>query len=94
MHTLCFGQKFSFAQNSQNQEKLTKQWFQRKLPKTTNDIFFLKRVFFGMGEKVVFTNCVFEKLCPPENTMFMVFSAKTAAAVKKMYVGKRKMYEK
>ena len=27
-----------------------------------NDIFFWKKVFFDMGEKVGFTNCVFEKL--------------------------------
>ena len=29
-----------------------------------------------MVEKVGFTNCVFEKLCFPENTIFIVFSAK------------------
>ena len=29
-----------------------------------------------MGEKVGFTNCVFEKLCFPENTIFIVFSEK------------------
>ena len=29
-----------------------------------------------MGEEVVFTNCVFEKLRSPENTIFVVFSAK------------------
>ena len=38
--------------------------------------FFGKRCFFDMGEKVGFTNCVFEKLCFPENTIFIVFSAK------------------
>ena len=29
-----------------------------------------------MGEKVGFTNCVFEKLCFAENTTFIVFSEK------------------
>ena len=29
-----------------------------------------------MGEKVGFTNCVFEKVCFSENTIFIVFSAK------------------
>ena len=29
-----------------------------------------------MGEKVGFTNCVFEKLCFAENTIFIVFSDK------------------
>ena len=38
--------------------------------------FFGKRCFFDMGEEVGFTNCVFEKLCFPENTIFIVFSAK------------------
>ena len=38
--------------------------------------FFLKKVFFDMVEKVGFTNCVFEKLCFPENTIFIVFSGK------------------
>ena len=38
--------------------------------------FFGKRCFFDMVEKVGFTNCVFEKLCFPENTIFIVFSAK------------------
>ena len=37
---------------------------------------FLKKVFCDMGEKVGFTNCVFEKLCFAENTIKIVFSAK------------------
>ena len=37
---------------------------------------FLKKGVFDMGEKVSFTNCVFEKLCSSENTSFRVFSAK------------------
>ena len=32
-------------------------------------------MFFDTGEKVGFTNYVFEKLCFPENTIFIVFSA-------------------
>ena len=50
-----------------NNKKL---WFQRKLPKTKNDTFFLKKVFFDMGEKLAFTNCAFEKLCSSE-TLFL-----------------------
>ena len=34
------------------------------------------RCFFDMGEKVGFTNYVFEKLCFVENTIFIVFSEK------------------
>ena len=38
--------------------------------------FFGKSCFFDMGEKVGFTNCVFEKVCFSENTIFIVFPAK------------------
>ena len=41
-----------------------------------------------MGEKVGFTNCVFEKLCFTENTSFIVFSANTAFQKQKWYVEK------
>ena len=51
-------------------------------------------VFFGMGEKVGFTNCVFEKkLCSSDNTIFVVFSANTAVAIKELYVEKTENYE-
>ena len=36
-----------------------------------------------MGEKVGFTNCVFEKLCSSETTIFIVFSAKHSNCNKK-----------
>ena len=36
--------------------------------------FFVKRCFFDMVEKMGFTNCVFEKLCFPENIIYSVFS--------------------
>ena len=42
-----------------------------------------------MGEKVGFTNCVFEKLCSSENTSFIVFSAKHSSCNKKLYVDKK-----
>ena len=37
---------------------------------------FLEKGFFDMGEKVGFTNCVFENLCFSESTIFIVFSEK------------------
>ena len=37
-----------------------------------------------MGEKVGFTNCVFEKLCFAENTIFIVFAEKTQLFRKKL----------
>ena len=49
-----------------------------------------------MGEKVGFTNCVFEKLCFffSENTIFIVFSENTAFQKQKWYVEKNKKFMK
>ena len=48
-----------------------------------------------MVEKVGFTNCVFEKLCFPENTIFIVFSAKHSFSKTKTVCSKKqKIYEK
>ena len=48
-----------------------------------------------MGEKLGFTNCVFEKMCFSENTIFMVFSEKHSSCNKKLHVEKKqKIYEK
>ena len=58
--------------------------------------FFWKKVFFDMGEKVGFTNCVFEKLCFAENTIFIVFSEKKNTAFQKqnMYVEQNRKFMK
>ena len=53
---------------------------------------FQKRCFFGMGEEVVSLTVFSEKLCSPENTIF-VFSANTAVAVEKMHVEKQWVFE-
>ena len=47
-----------------------------------------------MGEKVGFTNCVFEKLCFTENTIFMVFSAKHSFQKQKWYVENNRTFMK
>ena len=48
-----------------------------------------------MVEKLGFTNCVFEKLCFTENTIFIVFSAKQSFSEAKMVCWeKQKIYEK
>ena len=49
---------------------------------------FEKGVFFDMGEKVGFTNCVFEKLCSSENTNFIVLSAKHSSCKKNFMLKK------
>ena len=57
---------------------------------------FLENGVLDMGEKVGFTNCVFEKLCFfSQNTIFIVFSAKHSFSKTKLYVEKKqKFYEK
>ena len=47
-----------------------------------------------MGEKVVFTNCFFEKLCFAENTIHSVLENTAVAAKKCMLTKKQKIYEK
>ena len=67
-----------------------------ELPKTKNDTFFFEKgvFFFDMGEKVGFTNCVFEKLCSSENTIFIVLSAKHSSCNKKaVFWRKQRIYE-
>ena len=52
-------------------------------------------MFFGVGDKVGFTNCVFEKLCSSENNIFIVFSENTLVAIKKAVCWKnRKLMKK
>ena len=47
-----------------------------------------------MGEKGVFSNCVFERLCSSENTIFIVSSAQHSSCNKKMHVEKKtEIYE-
>ena len=62
-----------FGQNSENLEKLKKIVVSAETAQTKNDVFF-EKVFLGMGEKVCFTNYVFEKLCSSENTIYSVVS--------------------
>ena len=47
-----------------------------------------------MGEKVGFTNRVFEKLCFPENTIFIVFSAKHSFSKTKTVCWKNRKFMK
>ena len=62
--TLSVLAKFFFwPKTVQTRKNYKNSGFSGKLPKSKNDTFFWKKVFFGMGEKVGFTNCVFEKLC-------------------------------
>ena len=48
-----------------------------EIAQNQNDTFSLKKVFSDMGEKVGFTNCVFEKLCFSLKTLFYSVFSKT-----------------
>ena len=74
-----FWPKFFLDQNSVNQENYKNSGFSRNCPEPRMTPFSLKRCFFDMGEKVGFTNCVFERLCFFFffwKHYFIVFSAK------------------
>ena len=55
---------------------------------------FFWKVFLPLCENLGFTNCVFEKLCSCENTIFIVLSENTAVAIRKLYVEKQRICEK
>ena len=67
LYTLSVLTKFFGVQNSQSRKDNTNSGFSGNCPKPKMTPFFEKGAFFGMGEKVDFTNCVFEKLCSSEN---------------------------
>ena len=95
VHTICFGQIFFWTKTVQSRKHYKNRGFSGKLSKSKNDTFFLKKVFFDMVEKVGFTNCVFEKLCFPENTIFIVLSGKHRfSKTKTVCRKKQKIYEK
>ena len=56
--------------------------------------FFFAKGVFDMGEKAGFTNCVFEKLCFSENTIFIVFSAKHSFSKTKTVCWKNRKFMK
>ena len=92
--TICFGQIF-FGPKQCKAEKTIKIGVSAEIAQNQKwHLFFEKRCFFDMVEKVGFTNCVFEKLCFPENTIFVVFSAKHSFSRTKLYVEKNRKFMK
>ena len=87
VHTICFGQKLFGPKQTKKHYKNS--GFNGNCPKPKMTPFFGERCLFDMGEKVGFTNSVFEKLCFSENTIFIVFSENTAIAIQTLYVNKR-----
>ena len=76
VHTICFGQKIFLGPKQCKPGKTIKIVVSAEIAQKQKWHLFLEKGVFDMGEKVGFTNCVFEKLCFPENTIFIVFSAK------------------
>ena len=91
MHTIFFAQNLLGPETVKTRQNNKNSGFSGNCPKPKMTPLFWKRVFFSMGEKVIFTNCVFAKLC---HSIFLCFQQNTAVAVKQMYVEKQKIYEK
>ena len=94
VHTICFGQNFFWTKTVQTRKNYKNSGLSGNCPKPKMTPFLWKRCFFDMGEKVGFTNCVFEKLCFTENTIFIVFSAKHSFSKAKMVCWKNRKFMK
>ena len=89
-HYLFWSKNLFWDHNSENQEKLiTNCGFSGNCPKPKMTPFFGKRCFLTWVKKWAFTNCVFEKLCSSENTIFIFFSAKHNSCNKKAVCWKK-----
>ena len=95
-HYLFWPKSFFFLdQNSQKPGKTIKIVVSAEISQNLKWHLFSKWCFFWHGWKSGFTNCVFEKLCSSENTIFIVFSAKHSSCNKKAVCWKKeKIYEK
>ena len=91
MHTICFGQKF-FGTKTGKTSKNKKIVVSAEIAQNQKRHLFFEKGVSDMGEKVGFTNCVFEKLCSSENTMFIEFSAKHSNCNKKLYVEQKRKF--
>ena len=67
--TLSVLAKILGAQNGVKPGSTIKIVVSAEIAQNQNDTSLFKKLFFDMGEKVGFTNCVFEKLCLSENTI-------------------------
>ena len=83
-----FWPKTFLDQNSVNQEKLKEIVVSAEIAQNQKWHLSLKKVFFDMGEKVGFTNCVFEKLCFLKTLFLYCFQQNTAFQKQKRYVEK------
>ena len=72
-HYLFWPKHFLGPKTVQTRKNCKNSGFSGNCPKPKTTPLFWKKVFSDMGEQVGFTNCVFEKLCFAENTIFIMF---------------------
>ena len=85
-NTICFGQNLCGAKTAKTRKHYKNSGFRGDCLKPKMTPFFDKKI--GMGDKVVFTNCVFSSLCSAENTISLVFQQRTAIAAKRCMLKK------
>ena len=78
-----FRPKIFWAQNSEKPGKTIKMVVSTENAQNLKRHLFWKKVFFGMVEKSVFTNCVFWKAVFPWKHCFIVFSVKHSSCSRK-----------
>ena len=94
-HYLFWPKTFFGPKQCKPEKNIKYDGFSGNCPKPKMTPFFWKRCFLTWVERLGFTNCVFEKLCSSENTIFIVFSEKHCSCNQKAVCWeKQKIYEK
>ena len=96
VHTICFGQKMFWAQNSVNHKKTIKILVSAEIGQNQKWHLFLEKGVFWHGWKSGFYELCFWKAVFffSENTFFIVFSAKPSfSKTKTVWWKKQKIYE-
>ena len=94
VHTICFGPIF-LTKTVQTRKHYKNSGFNGNCPKPKMTPLFWEKVSFDMGERVGFTNCVFEKVCfSQKKHYFIVFSAKHSSCNKKLCVERNRKFMK
>ena len=89
--TICFGQNFFWTKTVQSRKHYKNRGFSGIAKRQKWHLFWC---FLTWLKKWVFSNCVFEKLCFPENTIFIVFSAKHSFSKTKTVCWKNRKFMK
>ena len=93
VHTICFGPNNVWPKQWKPGNTI-KNVVSAEIAQNQKWHLLFEKGFFDMGERVGFTNCVFEKLCSSEDAIFIVLSAKHSSCNKKTVCWKeQKIYE-